>query len=121
MVSELHALIVKMSDHNIKGAELVEKRDTLVSKMDKYLHATKGTMVENILETSTKIKKPITKLESTGIVDEDESDSDSSDNDDSDEDTDDDATPAEPLKKGKQPIKFNGGKKPKDDDSSDSD
>ena len=118
MLEEFRNIVEVISNHNIKGNELDEKRNSIVSKMDQYLNLTKGAMSENILETTTKLKKPITKVDVPGKIDEDESDSDSSDSDTDDEDTDDEATPAEPLKKGKQIIKFNVGKKNKGDDSS---
>ena len=104
----------KIADHKKITEQLENERDELVKKMDQYFTALKGTSCENILETTTKLKKSITKVEPGEKIDDDDSDEDSSDSDDSDEDTDDEATPAEPLKK------FNAKNKKDDSDSDDS-
>ena len=87
--------------------------------MENYLAQKKGSLGENILETTTKLKKTITKVDVN--VDEmgDDSDSDTTDDDDDDEDDEDeDATPAGPVK-NKQPAKFVAKKSIVKEDSED--
>ena len=121
MKKEFGLLVKQIETHNNLAEELTKKRNIVSANIAKYLRDKEGTNVENILESTTKLK--ITKVEPTGVKDENNSDSDSSDSDDdsdddSDESTDDEATPAEPLKKVKPTIKFNpSGKKPVVEDS----
>lgn len=105
--------------------ELLEiKRDEVVKKMNDYLMAKKGLVAENIIDSSTKMKKTINKVDMS--LNKLEDDNDLDDDDDSDDSDDDDeseeATPAGPLKKGSKIIKFNASKTSgKKEDSSDSD
>lgn len=89
-------LVEKITEHQKRTQELEAERDKFAKTMENYLESKKGTIGENILETTTKLKKIITKID----VNDDESDSDTSDDDDSDDDDDseEDATPSVPLK-----------------------
>lgn len=102
------AAVAKITEHQKITQKLEEERDELVKKMENYLAQKKGTLGENILETTSKIKKAITKVDVNvaQIDDNSDSDSDTTDDDDDDDDDDEDATPAVPLKKGKAPAKF---------------
>jgi hypothetical protein len=103
-----------------KLEELEIKRDEITKKMSSYLDSKKGTTGENILDSTTKIKKTITKVDlSSSKIEEDSDDTDDSDSDDDseDNDTDDEATPAGPVKKERKIIKFNSNNKKKDSDS----
>ena len=120
---EWATIVQQIADLQKTQQNLEASRDELVKKMAQYLSSKKGTTGENILDSNNKMKKIITKVDTslTKIEDNDE-DSDTSedldDNSDSEDDSD-DATPAEPLKKGKQPIKFNSKSKKKLDSDSD--
>ena len=102
--------VAKITEHQKITQKLEEERDELVKKMENYLAQKKGTLGENILENTSKLKKTITKVDVNvaQIDDNSDSDSDTTDDDDDDEDDEDDedATPAVPLKKGKAPAKF---------------
>jgi len=125
MKKDFGILVKQIETHNNLAEELSKQRNIVSANIAKYLRDKEGTNVENILESTTKLK--ITKVESNtkneNNSDSDSSDSDDdSDDDDSDESTDDEATPAEPLKKGKPTIKFNStGKKTNVVEDSDSD
>ena len=103
--------------------ELLEiKRDEVVKKMNDYLMAKKGLVAENIIDSSTKMKKTINKVDMSLNKLEDDNDLDDDDTDDSDEDEEsEEATPAGPLKKGSKIIKFNASKTSGKKDDSDSD
>ena len=91
------ALVEKITEHQKRTQELEEERDKLAKTMENFIQSKKGTIGENILETTTKLKKVITKID----VNDDDSDSDTSDDDSDDDDDDDseeDATPSVPLK-----------------------
>ena len=100
--------------------------------MDTYLNlkTKNGTTSQNILETPSKLKKPINKVE-LPIKLIDESDDDSETSSDASDESDNDATPVEPIKKGKILPKFIANTsssstkkkiiKPDSDDSDDSD
>ena len=106
-----------------KEQELLEiKRDEVVKKMNDYLMAKKGLVAENIIDSSTKMKKTINKVDMSLNKLEDDNDLDEEDSDDSDEDDEsEEATPAGPLKKGSKIIKFNASKTSGKKDDSDSD
>jgi len=117
-------IVQQISDLQKTQQTLETNRDDLVKKISNYLSSKKGIPGENILDSTTKMKKIITKVDPSNKINNDD-DSDTSENDEpeseSEEDSEDDATPAELLKKGKQPIKFNSKTKKNLDDDSDSD
>ena len=76
-------LVEKITEHQKRTQELEAERDKFAKSMENYLESKKGTIGENILETTSKLKKTITKVD----VNDDDSDSDTSDND-SDDDSD---------------------------------
>lgn len=121
---EWATIVQQISDLQKTQQTLETNRDDLVKKISNYLSSKKGIPGENILDSTTKMKKIITKVDPSHKINNDD-DSDTSENDDpeseSEEDSEDDATPAELLKKGKQPIKFNSKTKKNLDDDSDSD
>ena len=118
---EWATIVQQISDLQKTQQNLEASRDELVKKMAQYLSSKKGTTGENILDSNNKMKKIITKVDtSLSKIDDNDEDSDTSedlDNNSESEDDTDDATPAEPLKKGKQPIKFNAKNKKNLDDS----
>ena len=118
---EWATIVQQISDLQKTQQNLEASRDELVKKMAQYLSSKKGTTGENILDSNNKMKKIITKVDtSLSKIEDNDDDSDTSedlDNNSESEDDTDDATPAEPLKKGRQPIKFTSKNKKNLDDS----
>ena len=85
---ELSVITMKIKNHQTLTQSLEKEREEIVTKISNYLLQKNGTLGENILETTTRLKKSITKVgvNVAQIDDDDDSSSDTTNNDDDDDD-----------------------------------